>query len=244
MDASGRLVDGRQFDNIHDLKALLRDDSRQLARNLLNQFTVYATGTPVRFGDRAEIESILDACANNDYLVRDLMMAAINSRIFLGNKPGDGQSMNGPHISTASSHLPRRAFLQGMGVSLALPALECMRPVLVRAATPDVAPRRMLVIVNNLGLLPKYFATGMGRDYKPSPYLELLSDVRDEFTVFSGLSHPGVDGAQHRQLLPYGRPERVQIRLSQHGLTGSIRSRTTSPVDAIPYTESGSHSTE
>ena len=104
--------------------------------------------------------------------------------------------MNGPYISTASSHLPRRAFLRGMGVSLALPALECMRPVLVRAATPDVAPRRMLVIVNNLGLLPKYFApTGMGRDYKPSPYLELLSDVRDEFTVFSGLSHPGVDGA-------------------------------------------------
>ena len=104
--------------------------------------------------------------------------------------------MNGPHISTASPHLPRRAFLRGMGVSLALPALECMSPVLVRAATPIVAPRRMLVIVNNLGLLPRYFApTGTGRDYKPSPYLELLSDVRDEFTVFSGLSHPGVDGA-------------------------------------------------
>ena len=88
VDASGRLVDGRQFDNIHDLKALLRDDSRQLARNLLNQFAVYATGTPVRFGDRAEIESILDACANNDYLVRDLMMALINSRIFLGASQG------------------------------------------------------------------------------------------------------------------------------------------------------------
>ena len=28
VDASGRLVDGRQFDNIRDLKALLRDDSR------------------------------------------------------------------------------------------------------------------------------------------------------------------------------------------------------------------------
>jgi len=84
VDASGRLVDGRQFDNIHDLKALLRGDSRQLARNLLHQFTVYATGTPVRFGDRDEIESILDACASNDYLVRDLVMALINSRIFLG----------------------------------------------------------------------------------------------------------------------------------------------------------------
>ncbi len=104
--------------------------------------------------------------------------------------------MNIPHSSTDASHLPRRSFLRGMGVSLALPALECMSPVFSRAKTPGVAPRRMLVIVNNLGLLPRHFApTGMGRDYQPSPYLELLSDVRDEFTVFSGLSHPGVDGA-------------------------------------------------
>ena len=104
--------------------------------------------------------------------------------------------MNVPHISTDASRLPRRAFLRGMGVSLALPALECMSPVYARAETPVAAPQRMLVIVNNLGLLPRHFApTGTGRDYKPSPYLELLSDVRDEFTVCSGLSHPGVDGA-------------------------------------------------
>ena len=83
-----------------------------------------------------------------------------------------------------------------MGVSLALPALECMSPVFARAETPVAAPRRMLVIVNNLGLLPRHFVpTGTGRDYQPSPYLELLSDVRDEFTVFSGLSRPGVNGA-------------------------------------------------
>ena len=84
VDASGRLVDGRSFDNIQDLKRVLRGDSRQLARNLLHQFAVYATGTPVRFGDRDEIESLLDACANNGYRVRDLMMALVNSRIFLG----------------------------------------------------------------------------------------------------------------------------------------------------------------
>ena len=104
--------------------------------------------------------------------------------------------MNVPHTSTNASHLPRRSFLRGMGVSLALPALECMSPAFARAEKPVVAPRRMLAIVNNLGLLPRHFApTGTGGDYQPSPYLELLSDVRDEFTVFSGLSHPGVNGA-------------------------------------------------
>ena len=103
--------------------------------------------------------------------------------------------MNATHISTDSSHLSRRKFLRGLGVSLALPALECMSPVFARATEPQT-PRRMLVIVNNLGLLPRYFAPkGTGNNYIPSPYLELLSDVRDEFTVFSGLSHPGVTGA-------------------------------------------------
>ena len=73
-----------------------------------------------------------------------------------------------------------------------------------------------------------------GERLQPSPYLELLSDVRDEFTVFSGLSHPGVDGAHSTDNCFLRRPGRVQIRLSKHHLTGSIRSRTTSSVDAVP----------
>jgi hypothetical protein len=53
----------------------------------------------------------------------------------------------------------------------------------------------MLVIANNLGLLPKnFFPANIGRDYELSPYLDLLAEVRNEFSVFSGLSHPGVTG--------------------------------------------------
>jgi len=56
-------------------------------------------------------------------------------------------------------------------------------------------PKRMLIIANNLGLLPKlFFPTTTGRNYQPSTYLEHLSDHRHDFTVFSGLSHPGVTG--------------------------------------------------
>ncbi len=86
VDASGQLLDGRSFRNIHDLKKFLIEDPRQLARNLLHQFTVYATGTPVRFADREEIESILDACELNNYRVRDLIHALVQSRIFLGKE--------------------------------------------------------------------------------------------------------------------------------------------------------------
>ncbi|MFM8904577.1 MAG: DUF1552 domain-containing protein [Verrucomicrobiota bacterium] len=69
-----------------------------------------------------------------------------------------------------------------------------MTPVFARAAQSPT-PKRMLVIANNLGVLPKnFFPTTAGRDYALSPYLEMLAEVRNEFSVFSGLSHPGVTG--------------------------------------------------
>jgi hypothetical protein len=84
VDASGRLLDGRTFRDVHELKAILAANPRQLARNLLHQFTVYATGTPVRFSDRSEIEALLDACAAGGYRVGDLVQALVQSEIFLG----------------------------------------------------------------------------------------------------------------------------------------------------------------
>ena len=86
INASGRLRDGRSFENIHDLKLILTLNPRQLARNLLHQFTIYSTGTPVRFSDREKIESILDDCEKNRYRVRDLIHALVKSTIFLGKE--------------------------------------------------------------------------------------------------------------------------------------------------------------
>lgn len=84
VDTNGMLLNGGRFRDIHELKKLLVADSRQLARNLLHQFTVYATGTPVRFSDRVEIEAMLDACATDNYRTRDLLHALVQSRVFLG----------------------------------------------------------------------------------------------------------------------------------------------------------------
>lgn len=54
----------------------------------------------------------------------------------------------------------------------------------------------MLAICNNLGLLPdKFFPSTAGYDYELSPYLQPLAEFRDDFTVLSGVSHPGVDGS-------------------------------------------------
>lgn len=89
VDASGQLRDGRSFANVHELKAHLSDDPRPLARNLLHQLTLYATGTEVRFSDRPTIEAILDDCAPDGYRTRDLIHALVQSETFCGWKPGN-----------------------------------------------------------------------------------------------------------------------------------------------------------
>ena len=108
--------------------------------------------------------------------------------------------MKAPYVSTRRA-FSRRKFLRGAGVVLSLPLLEAMTPVFAATgksavnATPGGKPRRMLGICNNLGLLPEhFFPKESGREYPLSPYLEVLKEHRDDFTVFSGVSHPDVDG--------------------------------------------------
>jgi len=107
--------------------------------------------------------------------------------------------MNSPFISTRPG-LSRRQFLRGAGILLSLPMLEAMTPVFgaLKAAsgsTPNSKPRRMFGICNNLGLLPEsFFPKATGADYELSPYLDLLKEHRKDFTVFSGVWHPDVDG--------------------------------------------------
>jgi hypothetical protein len=73
--------------------------------------------------------------------------------------------------------------------------LDAMRPAFA-ADKATAVPRRMVAIETNMGILPQFFFPEQtGRDYKPSPYLERLAPLRNQFTVFSGTSHPGVTGA-------------------------------------------------
>ena len=87
----------------------------------------------------------------------------------------------------------RRTFLQAAGVSVSLPLLESFG-----TSSVEAAPKRMIAINQDLGFIPKlFFPKNAGRDYELSPYLEKITEHREQFTVFSGLSHPGVDGG-HR----------------------------------------------
>lgn len=96
-----------------------------------------------------------------------------------------------------SRKLTRRTFLRGSGVALGLPLLDGM--LSVRAAAADKVlnahKRRIVCICTTLGIHnPFLFPDKPGQDYAPTPYLDVLKDLRQDFTAFSGVSHPEVDG--------------------------------------------------
>lgn len=84
VDAAGELPDGQPFKDVRGLKKLILQDDGDtaIARNLAKQLTIYATGAPVRFSDRKEIETILDETKPGQYGVRSLVHAIVQSELF------------------------------------------------------------------------------------------------------------------------------------------------------------------
>jgi hypothetical protein len=96
----------------------------------------------------------------------------------------------------------RRQLLRAAGVGLALPMLDCFQSRL-RAAKDVAPPRRMVCICTPLGVHPEnFFPTQSGREYESTPYLDVLADLRNDFTVISGLSHPEV-GSSHDSIFSF-----------------------------------------
>jgi hypothetical protein len=92
--------------------------------------------------------------------------------------------------------LSRRTFLRAAGVSLALPCLDAFAPSRARGAALAPPRRRMVCLCTPLGLhTPNLYPAEAGREYRPTPYLEVLQDLRADFTVMSGLSHPDIDSS-------------------------------------------------
>lgn len=94
--------------------------------------------------------------------------------------------------------IDRRHMLHGLGVSLALPLLDCMRPLRAIAAEKKLKPRRSVVIYmpNGVNTLD-YQITKTGPDYKFSKSLKPLEKHRANITPISGLYHPNGLGRAH-----------------------------------------------
>jgi hypothetical protein len=93
------------------------------------------------------------------------------------------------HMIVTKKALPRRTFLRGMGVSLALPLLDAMTPALTRAAAPVV--RLGFVYVPNGIIGDKWFPLEDGANFKFQSTMKPLEPYRDHLLVFSGLAQVG-----------------------------------------------------
>src|SRR5438128_661155 len=92
-------------------------------------------------------------------------------------------------------HLPRRTFLRGMGVTMALPLLDSMVPALTAqtktAASP--APRLGFVYVPHGAIMDKWTPAAEGSGFEFTPILKPLEPFRERVNVVSGLGHKAAD---------------------------------------------------
>jgi hypothetical protein len=119
-------------------------------------------------------------------------------------------------------HIPRRTFLRGAGVTLALPLLESMLPALTPLRLTAASPaKRFVGIWHPHGAAPGYWSPLQeGRDFEFSFITKPLEPIRDRVTLITGLDmpeatatdeEPGGDHARGAVLLSGARPRRNAV---------------------------------
>src|SRR5437016_6813890 len=94
-------------------------------------------------------------------------------------------------------HLPRRTFLRGMGVTVALPLLDSMVPAQTPISKTAAAAKSRLscIYVPHGATMDKWTPSAEGKGFGFTEILNPLEKFRDRLTVVSNLAHPAAGGA-------------------------------------------------
>lgn len=104
----------------------------------------------------------------------------------------------------AKKYLPRRTFLRGMGVTVALPLLDSMLPAqtaLSKTAAKG-SPRLGFVYVPHGAIMDQWTPTAEGTGFEFSRILKPLEPFRDRLNIVSGLHHRAADTTAVHSLSP------------------------------------------
>ena len=82
VDAAGELSGGAKFANLADFQKLLLAGQDRVARCMIEKLLVFATGRPMGFSDRTEINKIVAASRAKGHAMRDLIHAVVQSDVF------------------------------------------------------------------------------------------------------------------------------------------------------------------
>ncbi len=93
--------------------------------------------------------------------------------------------------------LPRRRFLRGAGVAVALPFLDAMVPAFAQPVRPK--PRFGVVYIPNGVIVDQFFPKIVGTGFEFPPILKPLEPFKDQLLMVSNLtrSHPGSQVGDH-----------------------------------------------
>ena len=83
VDWAGTLPGGAAFQNVREFKKLLVErEEHTVARNLVRQLLIYATGAPAGFAGRQSVDRILQESRRSAYGVRSLVRGIVQSELF------------------------------------------------------------------------------------------------------------------------------------------------------------------
>ena len=101
-------------------------------------------------------------------------------------------------------HIPRRTFIRGMGVTLALPLLDSMIPArtLFAQTAAKGTSRIGFVYVPHGAIMDKWTPATEGAGFEFTPILKPLEPFRDRLNVVTGLGHKAADTTAVHSLSP------------------------------------------
>ena len=82
IDSAGKLPNGRKFSSPAELKNLLAQREKDLARNLTERLMAFALGRPLGGYDRVVVDRILENVAQEGYRTRSIISEVITSYLF------------------------------------------------------------------------------------------------------------------------------------------------------------------
>ena len=112
--------------------------------------------------------------------------------------------MSEAHMFITKKHLPRRTFLKGVGVTLALPLFDAMIPAgTLLAQTAAAAKTRLgFIYVPHGAIMDKWTPAAEGAGFEFTPILKPLEPFREYINVVSGLGHRAADTTAVHSLSP------------------------------------------
>ena len=124
-------------------------------------------------------------------------------------------------------HLPRRTFLRGMGVTLALPLLDSMVPAQTPLAKTGAVPKSRFcgIYIPHGATMDKWTPAQEGAGFELTESLKPLEKLRDRFNVVSNLAHPLAGGVGSDAGADHARSAAVFIT-GAHPEKGSVHAGT------------------